>query len=97
VTPASRPVGGPPASPVEYVDDIRTPMLLAYSAGSGLAVHGKAWQAALSTTRVAHKLIILDEADHVFSSGQAQRRLHQGVTDWFEHARHPGTQNPAVR
>jgi dipeptidyl aminopeptidase/acylaminoacyl peptidase len=77
------------ASPVEYAGDIRTPVLLAYSAGSGLAVHGKAWQAALSTTRAAHKLIILDEADHVFSSGQAQRRLHQEVTDWFEHARHP--------
>jgi hypothetical protein len=30
------------ASPIEYVDDIRTPMLLAYSAGSGLAVHGTA-------------------------------------------------------
>jgi hypothetical protein len=65
-------------------------MLLAYSAGSGLAVHGTAWQAALSTTRVAHKLIVLDEADHVFSSSQAQRRLHQEVTHWFEHARPPG-------
>ena len=97
MTPASRPVGGPPASPVEYVDDIRTPMLLAYSAGSGLAVHGKAWQAALSTTGVTHKLIILDEADHVFSSGQAQLRLHQEVADWFEHAPPPGTQDPYVR
>jgi hypothetical protein len=34
------------ASPVEYAGDIRTPMLLAYSAGSGLAEpptgrHGK--------------------------------------------------------
>ena len=54
------------ASPVEDAGDIRTPVLLAYSTGSGLAVHGKAWQAALSTTQVAHKLIILDEADHVF-------------------------------
>jgi dipeptidyl aminopeptidase/acylaminoacyl peptidase len=80
------------APPVEYAGDIRTPMLLAYSAGSGLAVHGTAWQAALSTTRVAHKLIILDEADHVFSSSQAQRRLHQEVTHWFEHAPAPGTQ-----
>jgi hypothetical protein len=39
------------------------PMLLAFSAASGLAVHGTAWQAALSTTRAAHRLIILDEAD----------------------------------
>ena len=85
------------ASPVDYAGDIRTPVLLAYSAGSGLAVHGKAWQAALSTTRVAHKLIILDEADHVFSSGQAQWRLHQEVADWFEHAPPPGTQDPYVR
>jgi len=85
------------ASPVEYAGDIRTPVLLAYSAGSGLAVHGKAWQAALSTTGVTHKLIILDEADHVFSSGQAQLRLHQEVADWFEHAPPPGTQDPYVR
>jgi len=28
----------------------------------------------------------IDEADHVFSSSQAQRRLHQEVTGWFEHA-----------
>jgi hypothetical protein len=38
-------------------------MLLAFSAASGLAVHGTVWQAALSTTRAAHRLIILDEAD----------------------------------
>ncbi len=74
------------ASPIEYAHEIRTPMLLIYSASSGLAIHGTAWQTALSTTRVAHKLIILDEADHVFSSSQAQRRLRQEVTGWFEHA-----------
>ena len=58
-------------------------MLLACSAASGLVVRRTAWQAALSTTRVAHKLIILDEADHLFSSSQAQWRLHQEVTDWL--------------
>jgi dipeptidyl aminopeptidase/acylaminoacyl peptidase len=84
-------------SPVEYAGDIRTPMLLAYSAGSGLADHGKAWQAALSTTQVAHELITFDEADHAFSSSQVQRRLSQEVTDWFEHAPPPGTQDPHVR
>jgi hypothetical protein len=40
------------------------PMVLAYSAGSGLAVHRTAWRAALSTTRAAHEQIILDEASH---------------------------------
>lgn len=88
------------ASPVEYAGDIRTPMLLAYSAGSGLAVHGTAWQAALSTARARHKLIILDEADHAFSSREAQWRLHQEVTDWFEHAPgpgHPGPPPPGAR
>jgi hypothetical protein len=72
-------------------------MLLACSAATGLAVHGTAWQAALSNTRVAHTLIILDEADHPFSSSQAQWRLHQEVTDWFEHARPPGRKDPHVR
>jgi dipeptidyl aminopeptidase/acylaminoacyl peptidase len=85
------------ASPVEYAGEIRTPVLLAYSAGSGLAVHGTAWQAVLSSIRVAHKLVILDEADHVFSSGQAQWRLHQEVADKFEHAPPPGTQDPYVQ
>ena len=74
------------ASPIEYARDIRTPLLLIYSASSGSVVQGRAWQAALSAARVEHKLIIIDEADHVFSSSQAQRRLHQEVTGWFEHA-----------
>ena len=72
------------------------PMLLAYSAGSGLA-HVTAWRAALSANRVAHKLTILDEADHLFSSSQARWRLHQEVTDWFEHARPPRRKDPHVR
>ena len=74
------------ASPIDYARDIRTPLLLIYSASSGSVVQGRAWQAALSAARVEHRLIIIDEADHVFSSSQAQRRLHQEVTGWFEHA-----------
>jgi hypothetical protein len=65
-------------------------MLLAYSADSGLAVHGTAWQAALSAAQVEHRLVVIDEADHAVSSSQAQRRLHQEVTEWFEHARSAG-------
>jgi dipeptidyl aminopeptidase/acylaminoacyl peptidase len=77
------------ASPIEYARDIRTPLLLIYSASSGSVVQGRAWQAALSAARVEHRLIFIDEADHVFSSSQAQRRLHQEVTRWFEHAQPP--------
>jgi dipeptidyl aminopeptidase/acylaminoacyl peptidase len=56
------------ASPIEYAQDIRTPLLLIYSASSGSVVQGRAWQAALSAARVEHRLITIDEADHVFSS-----------------------------
>jgi dipeptidyl aminopeptidase/acylaminoacyl peptidase len=65
-------------------------LLLIYSASSGSVVQGRAWQAALSAARVEHRLITIDEADHVFSSSQAQRRLHQEVTGWFEHAQPRG-------
>src|SRR5690242_13830222 len=35
------------ASPAEYAQDIRTPMLLVYAADSGLTVQGEAWHTAL--------------------------------------------------
>ena len=73
------------ASPAEHAQDIRTPMLLVYAADGGLTVQGEAWHTALVAARVKHKLVILDGADHIFSSSHAQRRLRQEVTSWFEH------------
>lgn len=73
------------ASPAEYAQDIRTPMLLVYAADGGLTVQGEAWHTALVAARVKHKLVILDGADHIFSSSHAQRRLRQEVANWFEH------------
>jgi dipeptidyl aminopeptidase/acylaminoacyl peptidase len=36
---------------------------------------------------VDNKLITIPGADHLFSSGPAQRELHQAVIDWFERHR----------
>jgi dipeptidyl aminopeptidase/acylaminoacyl peptidase len=73
------------ASPAEHAHDIRTPMLLVYAADSGLTVQGKAWHTALAAAQVKHKLVVLDGADHIFSSRRAQDRLRQEVANWFEH------------
>ena len=60
-------------------------MLLVYATVGGLTVQGEAWQTALAAARVRHKLVILDGADHTFSSSHTQRRLRQEVARWFEH------------
>ena len=71
-------------SPAEHAQDIRTPMLLVYAADGGLIAQGEAWHTALTAARVKHKLIIVDDADHTFSSSHAQRRLQEEVSAWFE-------------
>jgi dipeptidyl aminopeptidase/acylaminoacyl peptidase len=76
------------ASPVVRAADIRTPMLLVYSGLAHMADQGQAWHASLTAARTKHKLVILDDADHAFSSTHAQRRLHQEVTDWFDQHSH---------
>lgn len=73
------------ASPAEHAQDIQTPMLLVYAADGGLTVQGEAWHAALAAARVTHKLVILDDADHIFSSPDAQRQLRRELADWFEY------------
>lgn len=73
------------ASPAEHAQDIRTPMLLIYAADGRLTVQGEAWHTALAAAQVKHKLVILDGADHTFSSSHAQRRFRHEVDSWFEH------------
>ena len=72
------------ASPAEHAQDIRTPMLLVYAADGGLTGQGQAWHTALTAARVQHKLVILDHADHMFSSSHVQWLLRQEVTAWFD-------------
>jgi dipeptidyl aminopeptidase/acylaminoacyl peptidase len=73
------------ASPTEHAREIRTPMLLVYAADGGLTAQGEAWHAALAAARVTHKLVILDDADHMFSSPDAQWQLRRELADWFEY------------
>lgn len=76
------------ASPVARAADIRTPMLLIYSGQPRMAEQGEAWRAALTAARTEHKLLILHDADHTFSSIRAQRRVSRELAGWFDRHSH---------
>jgi dipeptidyl aminopeptidase/acylaminoacyl peptidase len=75
------------ASPVTRAQRVRTPTLLIYAAGGNLTGQGQAWHDALTAAGVDNKLITVPGADHLFSSGPAQRELRQAVFGWLERHR----------
>ena len=85
--PGAAPARWAAASPVEYARQIRTPTLLIYARDDGQAVQGRAWDMALASAGVDHKLVMVDGADHVFSATPHQHLLHQEVTRWFARPR----------
>jgi acetyl esterase/lipase len=62
-------------------------MLLIYAEAGPLAVQGQAWHRALGAAGVRNELIMVPDADHIFSPGPAQQWLHRAVTGWFDRHR----------
>lgn len=71
--------------PLAELSHTRARVLLCYgSADAGTPVaDGERYAAVLSQARVRHRLVVIDGADHFFSTPEYRAQLVEAVTDWM--------------
>ncbi len=83
-------------SPIEFVERVRTPMLLVYGEDSALKPHGLAWYTALRDHDVPCSLVFYGGEGHLLTRPENRADLFRRSASWFrQHARERGTSTRA--